>query len=277
LSLLEHHHATIFTQETEHVLIISDFHNHVSFTSAQAMVQSARQKGLQIFGLSEHISQTVEGRPPLSHMPQEGVIMPMKEYRYQVQEAGRTEDFDVRLGLEVDFYPGKNEAIQAVLQDYTWDFLIGSIHDVDELHFDRMEGDIGREKGEALWLRYLELLRDAVTSGFFQVVSHPVRMRTTNPYLPPTFDEELERLAAEATRCNVALELNGSDVLNYEDTVQRLIRACALQKTAISCGSDAHYPQDIAQAHQKFALILREAGIQKVRIWKQQVPEEYQI
>jgi len=63
-----------------------------------------------------------------------------------------------------------------------------------------MEGDIGREKGEALWLRYLELLRDTVNSGFFQVASHPVRMRTTNPICLPHFDEELEHLTAEATR-----------------------------------------------------------------------------
>jgi len=36
------------------------------------MVQSAKQRGLRIFGLSEHLSQTLEGRPVLAHMPQEG-------------------------------------------------------------------------------------------------------------------------------------------------------------------------------------------------------------
>lgn len=56
-------------------------------------------------------------------------------------------------------------------------------------------------------------------------------MRIGNPHLPPTFDEELERLAAEATRCNVALELNGYDTLTYPSLVQRLARACALHKT----------------------------------------------
>ncbi|GCE09425.1 PHP domain-containing protein [Dictyobacter aurantiacus] len=257
--------------------IISDFHNHISYTSAQAMVRSAHQRGLKICGISEHISQTVEGRPVLAHMPQEGVIMPMEEYRQQVLEAARLEHIDVRLGLEVDFYPGKNEEIQASLSGYTWDFLIGSIHDVDALHYDRVKEDFGREKGEALWLRYFELLREAVSSGFFQVVSHPVRMRTTNPYLPPTFDQELERLAAEATHCNVALELNGFDVLTYPDVVRRLMRACALQGTAISCGSDAHYPEEVGQAHTKFEDILREADIRQVRIWKQQQLEEYTI
>ncbi|GLV53892.1 histidinol phosphate phosphatase HisJ [Dictyobacter sp. S3.2.2.5] len=257
--------------------IISDFHNHTSYTSAQAMVRSAQQRGLKIFGISEHISQTLEGRPVLAHMPQEGVILPMEEYRQQVLEAGQSDHFDVCLGLEVDFYPGKNEEIQAALSGYKWDFLIGSIHDVDALHYDRVKEDFGREKGEVLWLRYFELLREAVSSGFFQVVSHPVRMRTTNPYLPPTFDQELESLAAEAKRCDVALELNGFDVLTYPDVVRRLMKACAIQGTAISCGSDAHYPEEVGEAHKKFENILREAGIRQVRIWKQQQPEEYTI
>ena len=66
-----------------------------------------------------------------------------------------------------------------------------------------------REEGETLWLQYFELLRKAVRSGVFSVISHPVRLRVNNPYLPPTFDEELERLAAEATSYDVALEING--------------------------------------------------------------------
>jgi histidinol-phosphatase (PHP family) len=73
------------------------------------------------------------------------------------------------------------------------------------------------------------------------------------------------------------VELNGFDVITYPEVVQRLIRACALQYTAISCGSDAHHPHEIAQAHKKFERILHKAGIQKVRIWKQQEPEEYAI
>lgn len=94
-------------------------------------------------------------------------------------------------------------------------------------------------------------------------------------YLPDTFDEELEQLAAEATRCNVALELNGFDVLTYPQIVQRLLRACAIHHTPISCGSDAHYPEEVGQAHKQFESFLREAGIHKIRIWKQQEPEEY--
>ena len=203
--------------------------------------------------------------------------MLLEGYRNEVQEASQAAQFDVRVGLEVDFLPEQNEAIQAMLRPYAWDFLIGSVHDVDELHYDRMQEDPGREKGEALWLRFFSLLREAVNSGFFQVISHPVRMYTTNHYLPDTFDEELERLAAEATRCDVALELNGFDVLTYPEIVHRLIKACALYRTPISCGSDAHHPEEVGQANLQFEPILREAGIGKIRIWKQQEPEEYAL
>jgi histidinol-phosphatase (PHP family) len=178
--------------------------------------------------------------------------------------------------MEVDFIPGKNEDIQASLQGYDWDFLIGSVHEIDGQRFE-MKLHINKQAGEALWLRYFELLREAVCSGYFSLVSHPVRMRVGNPHLPPNFDAELERLAAEATRCNVALELNGYDVLTHPSLVRRLAKACALQKTAVSAGSDAHRPAEVAQAHSLTEEIMREAGLTRVRIWKQLVPEEYSL
>ena len=110
-------------------------------------------------------------------------------------------------------------------------------------------------------------MREAVSSDYFSLVSHPVRMRSRNPFIPSTLDEELERLAAEATRCDIALEINGYDVLSYPSLVRRLARACALHQTPISVGSDAHTPRQVAQAHPQTEAILREAGITKVRIW----------
>ncbi len=255
--------------------IDTDFHSHVSQSSARQMAQSAQAKGLRILGLSEHVFQMSEARQPLEHMSLEGPIMSFNSYIEQVQAAS-SPSCEVRLGLEVDFIPGKNERIRASFQGYPWDFWIGSVHEVDGIQFES-DSQWSRAEGEALWLRYFELLRGAVTSGYFSLVSHPVRMRVGNPHLPATFDEELERLAAEATRCNVALEINGYDVLAYTEPVCRLARACVLHNTPISVGSDAHLPPRAAQAHQQTEMILREAGISHIRIWKQMETEEYQF
>jgi histidinol-phosphatase (PHP family) len=178
------------------VTIETDFHSHVSRSSARQMVQAAREKGLRVLGLSEHVFQMSEGRAPLEEMPLEGRLQTFADYIAGVRGAAQELQFDARLGLEVDFIPERNERIQASIAGYEWDFLIGSVHEVDGIlyEYDRKSD---RESGEAQWLRYFELLRAAVNSGYFSLVSHPVRMHVQNPFLPPTVDEELERLAAE--------------------------------------------------------------------------------
>lgn len=256
--------------------INSDFHSHVSHSSAHQMVEAAREKGLRVLGLSEHIFQMGEARPTLEHLALEGPLLTFPGYIEAVHAAAQLPGIDVRLGMEVDFIPAKNDVIQGYLQDFPWDFLIGSVHEIDGEQFER-EKKWDRAEGERAWLRYFELLRQAVSSGYFSLVSHPVRMRRKNPYLPPLLDEELDRLAAEAVRCDVALEINGYDALSYPSLVRRLARACALHATPVSVGSDAHYPSLVAQAHTQSEAILQEAGITKVRIWKQRVAEEYQL
>ncbi len=257
--------------------INSDFHSHIVPSSAEQMVQKAREKGLRVLGISEHVFQIREVQPLLAHIGLEGPILSsFEDYFERIQMAAEHLQFDVRIGLEVDFVPDKNAEIWRALEGRPWDFLIGSIHEVDGLLFqDRLKRS--REEGEALWLRYFELLREAVGSGMFSVVSHPVRMREANPFLPPNLDEELERLAAEAMRHNVALEINGYDILTYPGLVSRLARACAFQHTPISIGSDAHDPGEVAQGHRLSEDLLRESGIEKVRIWKGMVVEEYTI
>ena len=256
--------------------ISSDFHSHVVRSSALRMAEAAQARGLRILGLSEHIFQMEEARPTLAHMHLEGPLLPFATYIEQVRQAGEVTGVEIRLGLEVDFIPGKNETIQEFLQGYPWDFLIGSIHEIDGVPFE-MGKKLSRSEGVVLWSRYFALLRAAVQSGYFSLVSHPVRMRSQNPFLPANFSEELDSLAEEAAQCDVALEINGYDVLRYPSLVARLAQACANHRTHVSVGSDAHTPDQVAQAHTQSERILREVGITNVCIWRQGVREEYAI
>jgi histidinol-phosphatase (PHP family) len=254
--------------------IDTDFHNHVVRSSVDQMVRSARNRKLRVLGLSEHIFQMGEARPLLPYMPQEGPFTTLNTYFQSIEEIIESTHYDVRIGLEVDFVPGINTALWQTIAGRAWDFLIGSVHEIDGLLFEQPQKR-SREEGEALWLRYFELLRAAIAYSRFSLVSHPVRMRTANPFLPPHLDDELERLAAEATRYNVALEINGYDILTYPSLVKRLARACALHATPISVGSDAHDPSAIAKGHQLSEELLRQAGIDRIRTWKHMRAEEY--
>ncbi|GAC1360075.1 MAG: histidinol-phosphatase HisJ family protein [Ktedonobacteraceae bacterium] len=254
----------------------TDFHTHIVRSSATQMVQAAQMKGLRILGFSEHVFQMSETRALLQHMPLEGPMLSFSTYLQSIRNAAETTHIDVRLGLEVDFVPGKNEYIQESLQGYPWDFLIGSIHEVDGNQFE-MERERTREEGEVLWLRYLKLLQDAVKSGYFQIISHPVRMYIKNPHLPARLSDEYEHLAANAAHYGVALEINGFDMLHYPTMVHLLVKACVLHNTPISVGSDAHDPTQIARAHQQTASLMRETGVNTLRIWKQRIAEDYRF
>jgi histidinol-phosphatase (PHP family) len=256
--------------------ILSDFHSHVSRSSAREMALSAQARGLRVLGLSEHIFQMEEMRQTLAHLALEGPPLTLSTYIAGVRAAALDLPLAIRLGLEVDFIPAKNEEIQAFLQEKTWDFLIGSVHEVDGLQFE-LFSNWQRAEGEAYWLRYFRLLRTAVESGYFSLVSHPVRMRATNPFLPTTFDQELEQLAATAAAQDVALEINGHDIQRYPGLVRRLARACALHNTPVSVGSDAHLPGEVAANHAQAEAILRATGITSVRTWREREPEAYSL
>ncbi len=254
--------------------LFSDFHNHVARSSARVMAEAAQARGLYMQGFSEHIFQMAEARSLLAHLALEGPLLTFTDYIASVMAAGEGLSLKLLLGLEVDFIPDKNAAIQALLQQYPWDFLIGSVHEIDGLLFESYT-DWQQETGEAAWLRYFALLRQAIESGFFSVVSHPVRMRYSNPFLPSTLDEELEQLAALATSADVALEINGYDLQFYPDMVHRLALACQHQKTPVSVGSDAHLPKRVAEVYPQVEAVLREVGITSVRVWQQREPLTY--
>jgi histidinol-phosphatase (PHP family) len=256
--------------------IDTDFHSHIVRSSAGQMVQKAREQHLRVLGLSEHVFQVTEGQMVLPHMPQEGPLLSLDDYFARIRAAAREFALDVRIGLEVDFIPASNAEIWQVIEGRAWDFLIGSVHQIDGAFLEERRKR-SRAESEALWLRYFELLRQAVACGKFSVISHPVRMRAANPFVPPSLDEELEHLAAEATRHNVALEINGYDILTYPGLVKRLARACSLHHTPVSVGSDAHDPRGLAQGHGPSEEFLRAASLGTVRIWKQMQAEEYRI
>ncbi|GAC1567327.1 MAG: hypothetical protein NVS3B14_13060 [Ktedonobacteraceae bacterium] len=71
--------------------IDTDFHSHVARSSTLQMARSARDKGLRVLGLSEHIFQMTEARPTLQHIPGEGPLLSFAAYgdavRSSAQEA----------------------------------------------------------------------------------------------------------------------------------------------------------------------------------------------
>lgn len=237
-----------------------DYHTHICAAPIDAMLAAAEAAGVREYGISEHIFQLDEGHPIFPQQFEEGERFAREWYVAAVRERAGRSPVDVRLGLEVDYLPGTEDAVTALLAGVEWDYLIGSIHEIGPVDIFLAEPEDAAH-GEALWRQYYALFVAAIESGAFDVVSHPVRNALLNPHLPGDFDDLLDEVAACAASNGVAIELNGEDTSRWPELVERLARACARAGCPVSLGSDAHRPATVARSLQRASEIARAAGV----------------
>jgi histidinol-phosphatase (PHP family) len=237
-----------------------DLHTHICRTSLETMLASAEERGLREFGISEHIFQLDEGNIIFPHSELEGACIGGEWYVNAVRSARDERQVKVLLGLEVDFLPGTEGEVGALLSETDWDYLIGSVHEIGNWDlFTQTPSDA--DEGVRLWDRYFSLMAEATESGLFDIISHPVRNALLNPHLPEDFDEQLASVASVAARNDVALELNGEDITRWPELVERLVAACVRTNCLVSLGSDAHGPETVTRGLQRAAEMAAAAGV----------------
>ncbi|HAF16924.1 MAG TPA: histidinol-phosphatase, partial [Peptococcaceae bacterium] len=77
---------------------------------------AAREQGIKEIGFAEH--------DEYLECIDEGVITSLKE---------KFPDLTIKLGLEISFRPGREQEIKLITNSFSFDYLIGSIHDVEGL------------------------------------------------------------------------------------------------------------------------------------------------
>ncbi|HEY2342407.1 MAG TPA: histidinol-phosphatase [Chthoniobacteraceae bacterium] len=101
----------------------------------------------------------------------------LARYFEAVEEARRAfPQLTIRLGLECDYFPGKESWIEELAGLADWDYFIGSVHylpegwDVDNPKY------IGRFRDgdvEKIWADYWKTYQRCIRSGLFDFVAHP--------------------------------------------------------------------------------------------------------
>src|SRR5207244_1392498 len=79
----------------------------------------------------------------------------------------------VKLGLEVDYFPGTEADLRDIVSPYPWDYLLGSVHFVDGFPVDQEPGLVEKLGPNEAWRRYFVWLRNSARSGLFDSLSHP--------------------------------------------------------------------------------------------------------
>jgi histidinol-phosphatase (PHP family) len=249
----------------------TSYHNHTTWSDGTAtlaeMIDSARRAGLEELGISDHFALAPGNRRFSWAMEPES----LDAYVAQVQQAkATTKDLAIRLGLEVDYFPETVELVQKRLGCYTFDYLIVSVHFVDDFAIDLnaqpWEG-LPQDARDRIWRCYWQLLRAAAQPGFFDIIGHFDLPKKFNFY--PSLDLTEDALAALDVigSANMAIEINTS---GWDKPVREaypspfFLQEANRRKIPLVINSDAHTSDDVARNFDRAQGLAAAAGYREL-------------
>ena len=186
----------------------TDYHMHSVYSDGRSVpedyIASAIAAGLSEIGFSEHLT--------LFKDPEDWNMNPVNISPYinhlEKSEPDIANNIKIRIGLEVDFFAGKEKEIKAFLDPLPLDYIIGSVHYLGEKTVDFGPEFYEGKSIDRLFESYFDSVIEAVASGLFDIIGHCDLIRIYG-YKPTTDLEPLYRKLARAMKRNdVAFEVN---------------------------------------------------------------------
>ena len=206
--------------------MLTDYHVHLRpdeedstaeryFTSdnVERYREAAEERGIAELGVAEHIHRFVQSLDIWQH----------PWYRYwAADDVDEYCDFvrgsGLRLGVEADFLPGREDRVANFLDGRPWDYVVGSVHfmgdDAVDVHGepDWEAWDIWRGADpDKVWARYFETLGEAARTGMFDILAHPDLVKVFGDRVPVP-DGDLRRFYERAmdgiAESDVAIEVS---------------------------------------------------------------------
>jgi histidinol-phosphatase (PHP family) len=191
----------------------------------------------------------------------------LDEYVANVQRTQK--DFPqltIKLALEVDYFPGQEDWIRELASRHPWDYFIGSVHyvsdswAVDDPHklSEWKHHDAGK-----VWAVYFERLTMAAESGLFEIIGHADLPKKFGHRAPDNRVALYERFLGAASKHGVAMELNTAGLRKDCREIYpsaELVRLAFQRGVAITFGSDAHAPGEVAMNFAEAIASARAAG-----------------
>ena len=199
----------------------------------------------------------------------------LEDYENSVRIAGdqyRNQGLEVRLGVEVDYYPGVIDNLPERFHDTEFDFIMGSAHLVDHLAISVKEEAhefFSKHNLEQMGNIYFSLLMDCVESGLFDILGHLDLYRRFGEEfyggeIRSLWSAHVSDLAKGMKRFNVGFEVNTSSLRKgMDEPMPESSLVAALRKEGIetvTVGSDAHRPGDVGQGIKLALKVIKECG-----------------
>ena len=186
------------------------------------------------------------------------------------------EETDLKLGIEMDFLPGREDRIANVLDGRPWDYVVGSIHFLRDVSLDSEDYSIwgAGESADKVWRRYFETLAESARSGLYDIIGHPDLVKVWGKDAPVP-DGDLRRfydIAVEAfADSGVAVEFSTA---GWRKPVGEQYPAVPYLEMLVDAGcpialsSDAHTIDQIGFEYERALKVMESVGIGEIAVFE---------
>jgi histidinol-phosphatase (PHP family) len=251
----------------------TDYHMHSSYSDGRSdpedYIASAIAAGLSEIGFSEHLS--------LFKDLEDWNMNPVNISHY-ISHLQNLKDsiksIKIKIGLEVDFFAGKEKEIFSFLSSLPLDYIIGSVHYLGEKTVDVGPEFYEGKSIDRLFESYFDSVTTAVASGLFDIIGHCDLIRIYG-YKPSSDQEPLYRKLAKTMKThNVVFEVNTNGRNRpladfYPD--RRFLHIFREENVPVCINSDAHMPSRVGQYFDEAYELLRYIGFTEMAVFDKRV------
>jgi len=265
--------------------------------------EKAKQRGVRIIGVVEHGYRFVEFKSLYERQLRGSSGQLGKKQRLWLDqvccerldryahflEAQRNrweaDGISLRVGIELDFFPGEEEALSQITTAYDWDFCMGAVHFVEGMavHLPETRDYIRRMPLESLYSRYFDLVELAAGSGLFDLIAHLDGVKACG-YRPEEASllSSYQRVARSLKRYQVATEINTSGHRSLAPFREmspgyRLLEILAQHEVAVTPSSGAIYPDEVGKSSEEAYKSLKRAGFASISVFERRKQQIYPL
>ena len=239
-----------------------DLHNHTTLCnhangSMEDYILKAIEKGIDIYGFSDHAPMDFDKKYRMNFEQKQSyetqVLKLKEEYKNQIK---------ILLGYEVDFLPNyiSNEIINSDV-----DYLIGSVHFIDEWGFDNPEfiGAYKNKNIDLIWEEYFDAVQLMAKSNLFDIVGHIDLIKVFNFLPKKDIRQIVQSSLKQIKKSNMVLELNPAGLRKpvcEQYPSQSILELAYELDIPITFGSDAHEIEQIGFEYETLSTLAKKIG-----------------
>jgi histidinol-phosphatase (PHP family) len=275
---------------------VIDYHVHlwphsesaVSFRLDQiaAYCDEAARHGVTELALTEHTSRFVDvlaavgpfwqrwGHEPTSPVLAEYLDFHARnslEQYVQLAQSAKDEGLPIKIGLEVDYYEGQMDVVSALLAQYPFDVLIGSIHWLGTWQFDDLDNEVHVHEWtvrdwDQCWADYARAIDELCAANAVDVLAHPDLIKVAGHY-PSRTSEFWDQMAESAARAGVSMECSSAGwtkPVGEQYPAQGYLDRLVARGLTFTTASDAHQLERVGERANDLAELLEARGVHEL-------------